>query len=115
MEHEEMASTRSLSKKLFGALYRLEVIAFIEPGEAFNLKELSQRMGTPPGLSSLQKELKLLTAVGMLFEQPPVGGMREVYYVAQPSSLWRAARDLCAQDPIGDDSERLASGQRKKS
>lgn len=115
MEHEQLTQIRFLSKRLFGALYRLEVIAFIEQADAFNLTELSSRMGTPPSLSSLQKELKLLSAIGMLDEQSQVGGMREVYYLARPNPMWQAAKDLCASITPVDKNQGLASTQMKRS
>ncbi len=93
MEHE----TRALSKVLFGALYRLEVMAAIDAGDLFTLTQIAQRLGTPPSLSSVQKELKILEAAALLGQQPRVGGMREVYYVAENSPIWDMARALVSK------------------
>jgi len=97
MEYEEATLVRGLSKRLFGALYRLEVIAQVEPGRAFSLIEMSTRIGAPPSISSLQKELKLLCVLGMLTPQPPMPGTREQFYVAAPSPLWEASREMVRQ------------------
>ena len=94
MELEKAAAVRELSKLLFGALYRLEVIAQIDSERSFSLSEMSRRMGAPPSLSSLQKELKLLCALGMLMPQASTPNSREQLYVAVPSPMWDASREM---------------------
>jgi predicted transcriptional regulator len=90
---EELGSIRALSKRIFGAQYRLEILAKIRPDESFHLTELSQQLGTPPSMSSVQKELKVFLEAGLLEEQSSTG-MREVLYRALPSPLWLSARQM---------------------
>lgn len=94
MERNLGRPDRLRSKRLFGATYRLEVLATLVEGMVFTLTELHQRLSDPPSVSSLQKELKTLVAAGLLVEQPGFGAMRELYYATVPTPLWDAARSL---------------------
>jgi DNA-binding IclR family transcriptional regulator len=97
MEERSKVRVRQLSKRLFGAQYRLEVLAQISPQGSLHLTEFSRRLGSPPSISSVQKELKVLVEVGLLEEQDASGGAREVFYRPLPSPLWSCAREVVDQ------------------
>jgi hypothetical protein len=89
---------RALSRTLFGgAQYRLEVGAAISPGDLVTIKDLAERLGDPPGTASVNTELKVLEAAGLLQRLPRVGSDRRIFLEAKPSSYWSTCRELVRQ------------------
>lgn len=58
------------------------------------LTTFAASLPTPPGTSSVAKELQTLETSGLLLRQPAVPGMRSVYLLVIQSQLWDACRDL---------------------
>jgi hypothetical protein len=85
---------RELSRTLFGGQYRLELGAAISEGDLVTIKDLAERPGDPPGTSSVNAELKVLEAAGLLQRVPRVGSDRRVFLQARPSSYWNTCREL---------------------
>jgi hypothetical protein len=90
-----MEHIRTLSKRLFGALYRLEISAALASGDVVTLTTFAASLSSPPSLSSVAKELQVLESVGLLERQPTIGGMRSVYLRAVESPYWDTCRHLC--------------------
>jgi hypothetical protein len=83
--------TRERSRALFGgAQYRLEVGTSIAEGDGIVcIKDLADELGDPPGIGSVNAELKVLERVGLLKRAPRERGERRVYLVRQPSAYWK--------------------------
>jgi DNA-binding transcriptional regulator GbsR (MarR family) len=90
-----MDEVRSRSRALFGgAQYRLEVAAAISAGDLVTIKDLAEQLGDPPGKGSVNTELKVLEAAGLLERLPRVGSDRRVFLRAKPSPYWDTCRAL---------------------
>lgn len=89
-----MEHARRLSKVIFGATYRLEIFACLASGEVITLTGITERLGKPPSVSSVAKELQALETTGLLVREPSVPGMRSVYLRVSESPLWQVCRDL---------------------
>jgi hypothetical protein len=89
-----MERVREFSKALFGASYRLEICAALTSGELVTLTTFAATLPTPPGTSSVAKELQTLETCGLLVRQPSVPGMRNVYLLVSDSQLWDVYRGL---------------------
>jgi hypothetical protein len=88
-------AVRLRSRVLFGgAQYRLEVGAAISVGDLVTIKDLAEQLGEPPGKGSVNAELKVLEAVGLLERLPRVGSDRRVFLRAKPSPYWDTCRAL---------------------
>lgn len=86
---------RELSRSLFGgAQYRLELGAAISQGDLVTIKDLAERLGDPPGTSSVNTELKVLEAAGLLQRVARIGSDRRVFLQAKQSSYWSTCREL---------------------
>lgn len=83
-----------MSKRIFGATYRLEIMAALSAGDIITLTDFSRRFAPPPGQSSVAKELQTLEEAGLIERQPSVEGMRSVYLKVVPSPLWDTCRAL---------------------
>lgn len=90
------AALRERSRALFGgAQYRLEVGAAIGDGDGVVcIKDLAQQLGDPPGVGSVNTELKVLERAGLLVRAPRERGERRVYLMRQPSVYWRLCQEL---------------------
>jgi hypothetical protein len=87
---------RERSRSLFGAQYRLEVGAAVADGDGVVcIKDLAEELGDPPGVSSVNAEVKVLERAGLLARAPRERGERRVYLVRQPSAYWRLCREMC--------------------
>lgn len=87
---------RARSRSLFGgAQYRLEVGAAIADSDGIVcIKDLAQALGDPPGTASVNAELKVLEAAGLLRRAPRERGERRVYLIRQESAYWAFCREL---------------------
>jgi hypothetical protein len=93
-ERPDMTEVRERSKALFGAQYRVEVGAAIANGDGVVcLKDLAAELGDPPGVGSVNAELKVLERAGLLQRGPRDGSSRKVYLLRQASGYW----DLCLE------------------
>ena len=92
-----MEHVRRISKKIFGATYRLEVMAALSAGDIITLTEFARRFSPPPGQSSVAKELQTLEEAKLIERQPSVEGMRSVYLKVVESPIWDTSRALAAQ------------------
>jgi DNA-binding MarR family transcriptional regulator len=90
---------REKSRALFGgAQYRLEIGAAIaESDGVVCIKDLADELGDPPGVGSVNAELKVLERAGLLTRAPQERGERRVYLLRQPSSYWEFCRDFSNQ------------------
>ncbi len=91
-----MFDHRRLSHHLFGAQYRLEVGAAIYSGDLVTIKDLAKILGDPPGVTSVNTELKILEATKLLQRLPKVGSDRKVYLRAATLPYWETCRALIA-------------------
>lgn len=88
---------RRLSRALFGgAQYRVEVGAAIREGDVVTISTLAEQLGDPPGRASVNVELKVLEAVGLLVRLPRVPADRHVYLAAVASAYWDTCREFVA-------------------
>jgi DNA-binding MarR family transcriptional regulator len=112
MTATKLRQLRQRSRWLFGAQYRVEVGAAIASGDGVVcIKDLAEELGDPPGMSSVNAELKVLERAGLLVRAPRQRGERRVYLLRQPSSYWGLCRELHeATRP----SSRLAQSERPK-
>lgn len=95
-----IALIRQRSKALFGAQYRVEVGAAIGRGDGVVcLKDLADDLGDPPGVGSVNAELRVLERAGLLVRAPRDPGSRKVYLLRQPSAYWSLCLELAAEHP----------------
>jgi len=87
---------RERSRALFGgAQYRLEIGAAIADGDGvICIKDLAQELGDPPGMGSVNTELKVLERASLLVRAPRERGERRVYLLRQPSAYWQLCQEL---------------------
>jgi hypothetical protein len=117
---EDLPPIQRLSKRLFGAAYRLEIAVLISDfGEApINPTEVTKRLRDdsedPPAHSSVAAELERLASCGLLVPlKAPV--RRDAYFERAKSRFWDLCRDLRDEirtgsladsapkpDPLGD-------------
>jgi hypothetical protein len=84
-----------------GAQYRLEVGAAIADGDGVVcIKDLAQELGDPPGMGSVNTELKVLERAGLLGRAPRERGERRVYLLRQPSAYWTLCQELRDQSQV---------------
>ena len=90
------ANLRARSRALFGgAQYRLEVGAAIADGDGIVcLTDLAEHFAGTPGLASVNGELKVLEAAGLLTRAPKARGERRVFLTRQPSSYWQFCQEF---------------------
>jgi hypothetical protein len=90
------AAIRERSRALFGgAQYRIEVGAAIADGDGIVcIKDLAQELGDPPGVGSVNTELKVLERARLLVRSPRERGERRVYLMRQPSVYWSLCQEL---------------------
>jgi DNA-binding MarR family transcriptional regulator len=90
---------RELSRALFGgAQYRLEVGAAIANGDGLVcIKDLAADLGDPPGIGSVNTELKVLERAGLLVRTPKAKGERRVYLARQDSAYWALCSEFAAR------------------
>src|SRR6266536_5711575 len=95
-DNRRRAALRQRSRALFGgAQYRLEVGASIADGDGVVcIKDLAQELGDPPGVGSVNTELKVLERAGLLVRAPRERGERRVYLMRQPSAYWQLCQEL---------------------
>jgi hypothetical protein len=93
-------TARERSKALFGAQYRVEVGAAIARGDGLVcIKDLADELGGPPGVGSVNAELRVLERSGLLVRGPRDRSSRKVYLLRQPSSYWEVCLELLAGPP----------------
>jgi hypothetical protein len=88
-----MDELREISRSAFGQRYRLELMLEIANAEdgVFTLTELSKSLDVT--MSSLQKPMHDMVAIGLLTPLPDAGS-RFRYYTSNPSSAWEWAYEL---------------------
>ena len=93
---QRRAGLRERSRALFGgAQYRLEVGVAIADGDGVVcIKDLAQELGDPPGVGSVNTELKVLERAGLLVRASRERGERRVYLLRQPSTYWQFCQEL---------------------
>jgi hypothetical protein len=91
-----VTSVRQLSRVLFGgAQYRMEVGAAIAAGDGVVcIKDLAAELGDPPGVGSVNTELKVLERAGLLVRTAPEEGERRVFLLRQESVYWQLCEEL---------------------
>src|SRR3954463_8704505 len=94
----QVAHTRQLSRALFGgAQYRAEVGAAIAAGDGVVcIKDLAAQLGDPPGVGSVNTELKVLERAGLLVRAAPEKGERRVFLLRQDSVYWQLCEEMAA-------------------
>jgi DNA-binding MarR family transcriptional regulator len=86
---------RDLAPLFGGAQYRLEIGAAIADGDGVVcIRDLAQELGDPPGMGSVNTELKVLERAGLLARAPRERGERRVYLLRQPSAYWELCQEL---------------------
>jgi hypothetical protein len=91
---KDTAAIRQRSKALFGGQYRVEVGAAIGAGDGIVcIKDLAEELGDPPGVGSVNAELRILERAGLLARTPRDPSSRKVYLIRQRSAYW----DLCLE------------------
>lgn len=95
-------AARDRSRALFGgAQYRVEIGAAIADGDGITCitdlaEQLAAELTDPPGTASVNSELKVLEAAGLLVRAPKSKGERRVFLTRQPSAYWRLCQELRA-------------------
>src|SRR4051812_2146007 len=91
-------AARQRSRALFGgAQYRVEIGAAIADGDGITcISDLAAELGDPPGIASVNAELKVLERAGLLVRAPKTKGERRVFLIRQPSSYWALCQELRA-------------------
>ena len=92
----DLDAVRSLSRSLFGgAQYRLEVGAAIADGDGFaNTAELAGELRL--ARQSVNKELQVLEASGLVVRSPRSSVDRRVVYTRQDSAYWEWCQEARA-------------------
>jgi hypothetical protein len=97
---DDIDAIRKRSKSLFGGQYRVEVGAAIAEGDGLVcIKDLAQQLGDPPGVGSVNAELKVLERAGLLVRAPREPSSRKIYLIRQPSAHWDLCLELAGATP----------------
>lgn len=92
----DIETARQRSRDLFGgAQYRVEVGAAIAAGDGITcIVDLVDELGSPPGKSSVNTEVKVFETAGLLVRAPKAKGERRVFLARQPSAFWALCLEL---------------------
>jgi hypothetical protein len=82
----------SPARSFGGAQYRLEIGAALRAGETITIKDLASELGDPPGVPSVNTELKLLEAAGLVDRLPKVRSDRRVFLRPIETPYWDTCR-----------------------
>jgi peptidoglycan/xylan/chitin deacetylase (PgdA/CDA1 family) len=78
-----------------GAQYRMEVGAAIAAGDGVVcIEDLAAELGDPPGVGSVNTELKVLERAGLLVRTAPEKGERRVFLLRPESVYWQLCEEL---------------------
>jgi DNA-binding MarR family transcriptional regulator len=93
---KDIEAVRRRSRALFGgAQYRIEVGAAIADGDGITcLTDLAEHFKGSPGTASVNTELKVLEAAGLLTRATKAKGERRVFLRRLPSVYWELCQEI---------------------